>query len=87
MRKASVIVALVVSFCFLGAQASFGDLYYVCWKWIKRGSSGCIRCKGPVRSKDPSRENAATKCPAGQGQSFNLEKDALDFMATKCTCE
>jgi hypothetical protein len=87
MKRAWLIVALVLSFGLGGVQTSYGDLYYVCWKKIKRGYKGCIKCKGPTRSKDPARENASTKCPANQGQSFNSEKDALDWMATKCDCD
>ena len=86
MKRFSVLVALVVGLAFLTPQASFGDIYYVCWKKVKRGYKGCIRCKGPTLSTNPSTNNARSKCPADQGMDFNSERDAQDWMATNCDC-
>lgn len=86
MKRFSVLMALVSGLAFLTPQASFGDIYYVCWKQVKRGWKGCTRCKKPVLSKRPSVDNARSKCPADQGQDFNSERDALDWMATHCDC-
>ncbi len=86
MKRFSILVALVLGLAFLTPQVSFSDTYYVCWKKVKRGYKGCIRCKGPVLSKNPSTNNARSKCPADQGMDFNSERDALDWMATHCDC-
>jgi hypothetical protein len=86
VKRFAVLMAFAWGLVFVVPQASFAEIYYVCWKRVRMEFRGCTRCSGPFVSYSPSVKNARTQCPNEQGEDFNTERDARDWMTAYCDC-